>query len=361
MARSISQIYAEAIYTRNNYLQITELDSGRTKSKMSMLNLITYVMAVLIHTYEAALDVFQVDIATIIGNRINGTPQYYVTIAKYFQFNPDTQEGDPIVFNEDTMKVEYEAVDETHRIVVQSSYEYYEQGIILKVCKEETDSKELDGGTAYTQLSDAEMTAFKSYISAIKFCGAKLYCLSNPGDIITIHTSASAPIYYNDSAVTREQAVQNIKNAFVEYIRSIEFDDYVRYQKIIDVIQNADGVTDVSARVRVGIFQYNNQTGAYGNEINITGRIKTGSGYIKLTGTDGNSTLDSLTLLPESGRRSAISSVSTIKNGGRADVVYTNVDGVWKRDDDTIQVEKNIYTQKYEKDMTKNNMVKLIE
>ena len=33
MSRSISQIYAEALATRNNYLQITELDSGRTSRR----------------------------------------------------------------------------------------------------------------------------------------------------------------------------------------------------------------------------------------------------------------------------------------------------------------------------------------
>lgn len=48
--RSVSQIYSEAIATRNNYLQLTELNSGRTNSKMSIMNLMTYVVAVCIYT-----------------------------------------------------------------------------------------------------------------------------------------------------------------------------------------------------------------------------------------------------------------------------------------------------------------------
>ena len=58
MSKSLSQIYSEAIQTRNNYLQITELNSGLTNSKMSILNLITYVMSVLIHSYHVMLDIF---------------------------------------------------------------------------------------------------------------------------------------------------------------------------------------------------------------------------------------------------------------------------------------------------------------
>ena len=38
--RSVSQIYSEAVSTRNNYLQLTELNTGRSNSKLSMLNLL---------------------------------------------------------------------------------------------------------------------------------------------------------------------------------------------------------------------------------------------------------------------------------------------------------------------------------
>lgn len=361
MARNISQIYAEALYTRNNYLQLTELNNGRTNSKMSIMNLITYVMAVLIHTYEVALDIFQVDIATIISNRINGTAPYYVTIAKYFQFNPETQTGDTLKYNTDTYKIEYETVDETHRIIAQSSYENYGENdaIILKVCKETDDSTEIENGTLYTQLSDAELTAFKKYIGTIKFAGAKIYCLSNPGDILVIHSSEDAPIYYNDSLVTKAQALQNVKNALAEFVKTLEYDPYIRYQQVIDVIQNAYGVTDVSSSIVVGICQYNNQTGTYGSEIKITGRVRTGSGFVKFLDNDGNSTIDSITLISETSRNEKLSKITTIQNDTRADVEYSMVDGKWVSNEKTTSVEKDVYTQKYEKELTKANMVKL--
>ena len=92
--RSVSQIYSEAVSTRNNYLQLTELNTGRSNSKLSMFNLLTYVVAVCIHTYEAVLDLFQVRIAEVLKGRINGTPDWYAMMAKKFQYNSVTESGD---------------------------------------------------------------------------------------------------------------------------------------------------------------------------------------------------------------------------------------------------------------------------
>lgn len=351
MARNISQIYAEAIHTRNNYLQLTELDSGRTTSKMSVLNCITYTAAVLIHTYETMLDVFQVNIAKTIANRINGTAPYYATIAKLFQFDPISRTGDKLVFNSESCKIEYETINESHRIIAQSSWENYtqEDAIVLKVCKASTDSNDTDNGTLYTQLSDAELTAFKQYISAIKFCGAKIYCQSIPGDMVRIHTSASSPIYYDDTLLTHGQALQNIKKAIATYTKEFEYDSYISYQKIIDAIQNAEGITDVSANVTVGVSLYNNDKGIYNSEIKLTGRLRSRSGYLRFFDEDGESTLDELTLIAESERKDILSNMSNINNAERNGRTWVQVDGQWKPTDESV-VEKiqndEVYTQK---------------
>ena len=331
MARSISQIYAEAIHTRNNYLQITELNSGRTGSKMSILNLITYVMAALIQTYETTLDLFQADIASVINSRINGTAPYYALVAKLFQFNPEQQVGDRLIFNENTYKIEYETVNEAHRIIAQSSYEDYgnDGAIVLKVCKNSDDANDIDNGTLYTQLTDAELTAFKNYISTIKYCGAKIYCVSNPGDIVLIHTSQTAPIYYDDALVTRTQAIQNIKKAIAEYTSTFEYDTYISYQKIIDTIQNAEGITDISSNVKIGVKKYDSKTGVYGAEKKITGRIRSGSGFIKFLDTDGASTIDDLALVSETSRKESTSQVSVVNNQNSQHLEWVQVDGGW--------------------------------
>lgn len=281
MSRTLSQIYSEAIRTRNNYLQITELDSGRTKHKMSMLNLMTYVMSVLIYSYETILDVFEVNIAKLIAARINGTPAWYVTMAYKFQFNPIIENGDPFGFNEDTLALKYNTIDVTHRIVKKAAWQEFSinDGIILKVCKDNVDAAQIENGMSYMKLSNEELAAFKQYIQAIKFVGAKVYCISLPGDLITIRSNG-AKIYYNDNYATEEDMLVGIKNSLMNYAQSLEFNQYVYYQSFIDAIQATDYVEDIEAGVIIEARSYNSVSGSYSEPVNIIGQYRPLSGYI---------------------------------------------------------------------------------
>lgn len=299
MSRTISQIYSEAIYTRNNYLQITELDSGRTKHKMSVLNLMTYVMAVLIYSYETILDVFEVNIAKLIAARINGTPAWYVTMAYKFQYNSANNSNDNFGFNENTFMLEYETVDASHRIVAKSAYqEYTSDSIILKVCKNNSDSVGIANGMVYMPFTDSEMNAFKQYIQSIKFVGAKVYCVSLPGDLIAIKSNGAA-IYYNDTYATADGILEKIHESLVNYAKSLEFNSYVYYQSFIDAIQAVPNVVSIDAGMIIEVRSYNSLNGQYDSPENIIGQYRPLSGYIGYIDENGNSTisLDNLTLI----------------------------------------------------------------
>ena len=279
--RSISQIYSEAVAMRNSYLQLTELDSGRTGSKLSIMNLITYCTSVMIYVYETILDVFQVNIAQLISNRINGTAKYYVTIAKKFQFNQVTQRGDELIFDEDTFQIRYKVIDDTHKIIEQAAYQMYDNNssMLLKVCKknEETD---VEGGSSYIQLSDNELTAFKGFIDEIKFLGAKITCLSIPGDILRVN----AKIIYDDLYLTETQAFDAVKDALKSYIKNLGYNADIYYQSIVDAIQNVEHVVSVTGEVDyVKIYRtsYNVGAKAYNLEsTQITNKDTAYSGYL---------------------------------------------------------------------------------
>ena len=291
MGRTISEIYSEAIYVRDNYLQITELDSGRTKSKMSILNLMTYVMAVLIYSYEAVLDVFQVNVAKLILSRTNGTAPWYVQMAYKFQYDQSTGQGDPYKFNEDTLMLEYEAVNKSHQIVTKATYEDYENSsIILKVCKENTDSSGVSNGMAYMPLTSKEMAAFKEYIQSIKFVGAKIFCVSLPGDLITIK-SEGAVIYYNDAYATAEGILEEIRKSLVNYIKSLEYNSYIYYQSFIDAIQRVDNVVSIDAGIVIEARSYSQSSGKYESPVKIVGRYLPLSGYAGFVDNQGNTTI----------------------------------------------------------------------
>ena len=286
MSRSISKIYSEAIAKRNAYLQLTELNSGRSGSKMSVLNIMTYVMSAMIYAYETMLDVFEVNIARLIEKRINGTAQYYAVMAKYFQYNEDTEHGDELIFDEDSLSIQYKVVDKTHRIISRSAYQFYgnNNGITIKVCKNNPDASNTEGGGLYVPLSETELKEFKAYMNDIKFIGAQIDCLSIPGDIMHI----KAKIVYNNLYVTEEQAFENVKTALINYIQNLDYNGYIYYQSVIDAIQSADyiedvkGVSDDDKYAHVYLIEYNRgrKNYDYDSPKELVGRATAYSGYL---------------------------------------------------------------------------------
>ena len=289
MSKSLSQIYSEAIQTRNNYLQITELNSGLTNSKMSILNLITYVMSVLIHSYNVILDIFEIEIANIISTRINGTAQWYVIMATKFQYNNNTKNCDQLVFDEDTLKIKFNKVDTSHQIIAKAAYvdNDTKDGIILKVCKNNINSDEKNNGVNYMQLNSDELTAFKYYLSQIKFIGANIQVLSIPGDIITVKNCV---VVYNDRYITEEQAFNNIKNALIKYTTTLDYNAFIYSQKIIDTIMSLDYIENIN-NIDIYINKYNLSLRKYDSAVKLTNIQHAYSGYIKFIDEKGESTI----------------------------------------------------------------------
>ena len=289
MSKSLSQIYSEAIQTRNNYLQITELNSGLTNSKMSILNLITYVMSVLIHSYHVILDIFEIEISNIISTRINGTAQWYVIMATKFQYNNNTKNCDQLVFDEDTLKIKFNKVDTSHQIIAKAAYvdNDTKDGIILKVCKNNINSDEKNNGVNYMQLNSDELTAFKYYLSQIKFIGANIQVLSIPGDIITVKNCV---VVYNDRYITEEQAFNNIKNALIKYTTTLDYNAFIYSQKIIDTIMSLDYIENIN-NIDIYINKYNLSLRKYDSAVKLTNIQHAYSGYIKFIDEKGESTI----------------------------------------------------------------------
>jgi hypothetical protein len=144
-------------------------------------------------------------------------------------------------------------------------------------------------GTLYTPLTNAQLTAFRSYINSIKFLGAKVYPISVPGDILTIE---SCEVIYNDLYITEDQAFDNVRKALIDYLGNLAYNGYVYYQAIIDAIQNAEYIVSVSAGVVIKILQYDPATNSYAGEATaLANRAKAAAGYVKWIDQSGSSTI----------------------------------------------------------------------
>ena len=270
MSRTLTEIYNEAVETRNKYLELTELTKD---SKMSIINAFTWVTAAAIYSFETLLDVFTTDIAKTFTQRINGTSAYYANAMLKWQY------GDDLIINDEGTAFHYATEDTTKRLITHVSYqEYYNEEfkdniLILKVASGE--------GRSLSQLSDEELIAARAYLNQIKFAGVKCNVVSRRGDVLVPRLT----VYY-DGAITKEELYDNIDTALIDFIVNMKFDSLVYSQKIIDAIQKVEHVTDVhidhEASVEQGIFiaQYNDNN-ELGPLTKIERKCYLASGYAK--------------------------------------------------------------------------------
>lgn len=303
MARTLTEIYTEAKNKRDEYLELNSISNG---SKMSILDAFTWVSSACIWSFENIMDVFMVDVASDIQNRINGNAAYYANaLLKY-------QSGDSLSMNDDGTAFSYSTVDEGKRIVTKVSYAeyseagFYDKQLLLKIASGKAGS--------YSRISGDELIAIKSYVDQISFAGQHVNVVSRTGDVLIPRIT----VYY-DGAVSADEAYSNIEAALKNFIAGIEFDGKVYVQKIIDSIQSAEHVVDVFIDPSVssqGIFvaQYNDddnlinvaQTGQPANyEQKIDRKFTPNSGYLKQstkTGVEANlqTWKESITLKVES-------------------------------------------------------------
>lgn len=276
MARTLSEIYTVAKETRDTYLELTEFSNG---SKMSVLDAFTWVVSACIWAHENVMDVFKVDLASDLQNRINGTPAYYANaLLKY-------QSGDDLVINEEGTICSYATIDTTKRVITKVAYSevaeenFNDKMLLLKIATGEAGS--------HSQIDNDELVKIRAYLNKLLFAGQHALVVSRKGDVIV----PKITVYY-DGAVEESEVYKNIETALGNFITNISFDGAVYAQKIIDAVQSAEHVVDVQvdseATDKQGIFvaQYNDDNNIIvdneGAKLQKVGRyFVPNSGYIR--------------------------------------------------------------------------------
>ena len=275
MARTLSEIYTEAKSARDKHLELTEF---KNDSKMSVLDAFTWVTSACVWSFENLLDVFKVDLAKDLTNRINGTPTYFANmLIKY-------QKGDELEVSEDGTRFGYATIDPNKRIVTKAAYsEGREDGfndnmMILKIAT--------GAPGAYAQIEHDELIKIRAYLNKLLFAGQHATVVSRLGDVLIPRVTV-----YHDGAVSEDEVYTNIENALKEFIANPDFNGVIYAQKVLDCIQKAEHVTDVFISSKAtdlqGIFivQYNDDNNIIEKSGSVEQRIERyvvpNSGYIK--------------------------------------------------------------------------------
>lgn len=270
MSRTIKEIYKESITERNKRMELSEFSND---SKMSILNGITWMVAAMIYTFEAIIDVFAIDISETLNSRINGTPRYYANALLGYQ------KGDQLIVRDDGLAFGYANEDPTKRIITQVSYsestddQNIDNKLILKVATG-------DKG-ALSEINPEDLAMITAYINQIKFAGTRIEVISRKGDVLMPRVT----VYY-DGAVLESQIYDAIEEKLNEYVMNIDFDAGVYVSKIWEAIRKVDHVTDVhidnSATPQQGIFlACYNTDGVLQPAQKIERMSHTSSGYVR--------------------------------------------------------------------------------
>ena len=250
--RTLSEIYSHAKAQRDMYLGLTEYAGESNSSKMSVLDGLTWTVSACIWAFESLLDLYQIELAEQLQNRVVGNARYYVNaLLKY-------QAGDTLVMNSEGTKFGYAQTNKDKCIITkvaaheESEVGFHDKKLVLKIATGNTG--------AYEAITGTELLKVQSYVQQISFAGTHVEVTSRHGDILVPKLTV-----YCDGTLTAEAMMLDITAALNNYISGLDFNEDIYVQKVIDAIQRTEHVVDVyidsSKQQGVYVAQYdaNNQ------------------------------------------------------------------------------------------------------
>lgn len=204
-----------------------------TFSKVSVENMLMYVVAFVAHTLEVKMDAFRKDVDTQIAQNIVPTVRWYHTQAVAFQY------GDQLVYNEEYGHFEYPEVDETKKLVKYCAVKDRGGSIQILVSG--------DSNGVPSVLSNNVLSAFKSYMNQVKVAGVILDVKSLAADGIRVNAEVQVdPQIITTDGVRISDGTKAVEDAINGYLANIVYGGTFNKTKLVDAIQNVEGVVDVT-------------------------------------------------------------------------------------------------------------------
>lgn len=288
MARAIEIIQNEIKTAIRTYSSLDAYkfpeDGG---SKVSVFNVMVFVISAAIFTFETMMDILQASIQSIADSAPSGNAKWVQRQILNFQFGDVIQLVDFVPT--------YSPVDETHRIVTQCSVKQLTSGFLaIKVAK----------GTSPSlgPLSGPELSALKDYYfgtsttEGVGFAGVRTTFINANPDRMRVQATIYFFGQYVDADVNT--AVIDAINNFFATFSNTAFDGTVFMIKLVDAIQAVAGVS----RVTLDDIKARDATVSLGSATTIDpqGFYTTVAGYLISEDTSGNTLADTITMTEES-------------------------------------------------------------
>lgn len=241
MARSLQEItgHIKERFVANGALQeLYGLTPGKTFdeqfSKVSIEARLIDVFASAAQVLERIWDAFRIETEAVVDG------SYVTSEAWYYRKALEFQKGDALTYNEKSYRYEYAVMDETKRVVKNVA--------IRQVMDEDVTKLKVYFSDAQKQpLTGDVRAAFESYMREIGAAGTHYLFVSEVPDALRVHLH----IYYDalvmDSSGERlEGGGKPVEEAIEAYLNGLEYGGVFYASKLVDVIQQAEGVKDVT-------------------------------------------------------------------------------------------------------------------
>ena len=206
-----------------------------TFSALSLESIWFSIVAAAIYVLETLFDAFREDVDAKIAEAVVASIPWYHKISLEFQY------GDSLVFDEKTQGFVYPVIDTTKQIVKYAACRDLGGMVYVLASKD-------DGSGSPTALSADELTAFDAYLHERKPAGVLLQAASFDPDQVQV----AVTVQYNpqvlspDGQLIAEPGVYPVEEAIDAYLKGIVYGGALNKTKLVDAIQAAAGVIDVS-------------------------------------------------------------------------------------------------------------------
>uniref|UniRef100_UPI0039A63235 nucleotidyltransferase n=1 Tax=Ornithobacterium rhinotracheale TaxID=28251 RepID=UPI0039A63235 len=234
MARTIEEIQAEIYREKENHEALNELNST---SKTALWRLWIYIVAVAIWSLEKIFDLHRAEIDERLLELKPHTARWYRNKALAFQYGFDLLKDSDKYNNENHTEEEIEASKIIKYAAVVESSE--QRSLIIKIAGE-------TGGKLWKLAPEVEK-AFKAYISEIKDAGVAVSIVNYRPDRLKLTLRiVRDPLVLDEQGIEILTAKQPVREAIERYMKALPFNGELSLQKLVDEIQKANGVADVS-------------------------------------------------------------------------------------------------------------------
>lgn len=239
MARTISEIkktmtdaFMADQTVREKYKLSSEDTFNSAFSKVSLENILFYIVAACCHFMEVIFEKYSKDVDDKISSAVVASVPWYWKIATGFQY------GDALVFDEATQQYIYANEDDSKKFVKYAAVRDRGTSVEILVAG--------DNNGRPVALSIDILSAFENYMNRVKIAGVVLNIYSREADSLTISAEVTVDALVIDRRGVRiSDGSRPVEEAVDGYLRNIVYGGTFNKTKLVDAIQEVDGVIDV--------------------------------------------------------------------------------------------------------------------